>query len=233
MGQAMNAPKVNHRGFDPHSGELKYTIGDRLYEAQGVSPFQNKKLLLLIKHGKNHEAIEYMKPFDPKPVGTFAQACERIAERILVGSLMEHLRQDLSTVDNRAPETWAQREREIQQNSVRKDSSFFLDGAWKAFRFNFGGFSIYAVDRDWVNVNLMCDFGIGGHGYVHEVIPHDEIWVSRTKQDGEEMTKDEFLSTALHEVVEHEKMKYGMSYFDAHRAATMFEIDFGLIEVPL
>ena len=68
-------------------------------------------------------------------------------------------------------------EKDIQIRATSKDSKFKLEGTWKIFVRTSKGFKIYAVVGEWVRSNLSVVFGHGGHGYVHEFIPINEIWV--------------------------------------------------------
>ena len=53
----------------------------------------------------------------------------------------------------------------------------------------------------------------GGHGYVYDYVPKDEVWIDDTLDD------DEYKAVAVHETVEARLMRDGMIYEDAHQLA--------------
>jgi hypothetical protein len=73
---------------------------------------------------------------------------------------------------------WIDLESDIASRAKKKDRRFVLSGKWKKFVRKEKRLKIYAVDGEWVRNNLSIIFGHGGHGYVHEFIPLDEIWVA-------------------------------------------------------
>ena len=105
-------------------------------------------------------------------------------------------------------------EREIQERS-RDKNDYFLAGDmnydWKKYLFEYDNFDIYEVEGEYVRNNLCCYFGWGGHGRVHEFIPHFEIWISKDHAPIDEMAR-----TILHEINEYKKMK-NLPYFQAHQ----------------
>lgn len=142
--------------------------------------------------------------------------------------------------DNR-DKLWADLESRIQRAGYKKDKKFGLSGKWKKFSRNQDGFKIFAVDGDWIRNNLSVIFGHGGHGYVHEFIPFDEIWVSTRHFDGcgckgigkdKKMSKQYFNSTALHEITEYKEMKKGATYWRAHQISLQKEIEAGFLNDP-
>jgi hypothetical protein len=74
---------------------------------------------------------------------------------------------------------------------------------------------IYLVDGDYVRdnvcVNKETQFVEGGHGYVYDWIPKDEIWVE------EMINKEDQAKNGMHEIYEYTLMKYiKEEYNDAH-----------------
>ena len=141
---------------------------------------------------------------------------------------------------------WAKLELEIQNRANKKDKNFVLFGKWKRFLRKHGGFKIYAVRGRWVRNNLSVIFGHGGHGYVHEFIPKDEIWISthhynetplnkcgcRVSKKNQKVSKKYFDSTILHEITEFKEMRKGKTYWKAHQIALREEIRAGLLKDP-
>lgn len=136
---------------------------------------------------------------------------------------------------------WAELERDIQRGAYTKDRRFRLMGPWKKFWRREKNFSVYLVDGDWVRTNLSIIFGHGGHGFVHEFIPHDELWVvthhfsgcgCRNVKRRKTMSLACRQSTALHERVEYEEMKKGRKYWPAHKMALHAERVAGFLPSP-
>ena len=122
--------------------------------------------------------------------------------------------------------TWEKLEATIQSRATKKDNSFILKGPWKKFIKTQAGFDIYSVDNEWVKNNLSVIFGHGGHGYVHEFIPMNEIWILHVN---DEYSQEYFDSCAAHEIKEFLEMKKGMKYWKAHQIALTLEKELGLI----
>jgi len=142
--------------------------------------------------------------------------------------------------DNR-DKLWKKLELQIQKRGNKKDKKFILAGPWKKFVKKQDGFKIFAVDGEWVRNNLSVIFGHGGHGYVHEFILLNEIWVAthhfkgcgcRNVKKGQKVSQQYFSSTALHEIVEFKEMKKGMSFWKAHQIALQKEIEAGFFKNP-
>jgi hypothetical protein len=142
-------------------------------------------------------------------------------------------------VDERA-ELWSQLEKKIQDGAGQKDISFRLEGSWKEFLREQEGFRVYLVDGKWVYNNLSVMFSHGGHGLVHEFIPHDEIWISKSHHNcscknvyPEKPASSKYIeSTILHEIFEYKEMKKGPSYWIAHNMALDKEREAGLTSDP-
>ncbi len=140
--------------------------------------------------------------------------------------------------------TWHGIEQEIQRKSTKKDKTFILKGPWKKFTRKQGAFSVYAVDGNWVRCNLSVIFGHGGHEFVHEFIPHNEIWIAthhysgsdfnscgcdNLKKQNQPVSQSYFDSTTIHEITECVEMKKGKSYWESHHIALDKEREVGLL----
>lgn len=143
--------------------------------------------------------------------------------------------------DSREP-LWGKIEHDIQKAAPKKDRKFKLSGSWKRLVRTEKRFKIYAVDGDWVRRNLSVTFGHGGHGLVHEFIPHDEIWIDNhhfrgcgcvNVKPGMRVSKNYFESCVHHEIVEYGLMKKGMDYWKAHQNALEAEQRLGLLKNPV
>lgn len=140
-------------------------------------------------------------------------------------------------IDNRKI-TWKELESDIAQYAKKKDKNFKLSGSWKIFERKQDGFSIYRVDGEWVRANLSIIFGHGGHGYVHEFIPHEEIWVDvkhysncdcKKVAQKRLISQRYFESTVVHEITEWKKMKTGISFWKAHHIGLQAENNLKLL----
>lgn len=145
-------------------------------------------------------------------------------------------------------EVWGRMEKNIQLGTGRKDKSFILSGKWKKFVRNQAGYKIFRVDGSWIRHNLCFYFGHGGHGFVHEFVPANEIWVSshhpyegrgamancvcKLNKKGQKMSENYFNSTALHEIAEANEMKRGKTFWKAHQMAVEAEIKAGILKNP-
>ena len=123
---------------------------------------------------------------------------------------------------------WAELESSIQKRGSKKDKRFILTGKWKKFLRKEEGLKIFAVDGEWVRNNLSVIFGHGGHGYVHEFIPLNEIWIATHHcedcvwgniKKGQKVSRPHFNKTVLHEITEFKKMKKGLPYWRSHQIA--------------
>jgi hypothetical protein len=80
------------------------------------------------------------------------------------------------------------------------------------------GTTIYEVDGEYIRDNIDIEFTEGGHSFVYEWIPEDEIWVEKMKSKNDQR---EILS---HEITEYTLMKYGKKEYDeAHGYASSAE----------
>lgn len=144
--------------------------------------------------------------------------------------------------DDSRDRLWAKIESDIQKSGPKKDRKFELSGKWKHFVRAEKGFKVYAVKGDWVRNNLSVTFGHGGHGLVHEFIPHDEIWIDTHHFKGcgcvglkrdRKVSENYFESCIHHEIVEYGLMKKGMIYWKAHHNALEAERKLGLLKNPV
>ncbi|MDD5650635.1 MAG: C39 family peptidase [Candidatus Nanoarchaeia archaeon] len=73
------------------------------------------------------------------------------------------------------------------------------------------GTKIFIVDGDFIRDNIYVDFVLGGHGYVYDFVPKDEIWVEQVQDH-----KDEQYNLT-HEIIEYLLMKLcDKDYDSAH-----------------
>jgi len=136
---------------------------------------------------------------------------------------------------------WGEIERDIAKRAIKKDKKFRLSGKWKKFLRNKRGFKVFVVDGEWARTNLSIMFAHGGHGYVHEFIPHNEIWVDSHHQANcgcKNVRSDRKMSvryrdsTILHEITEFYEMKKGLDYWPAHSIALDTERVEGILRDP-
>jgi hypothetical protein len=79
------------------------------------------------------------------------------------------------------------------------------------------GREVFLVDGTHVRNQHYSDFVQGGNGYRYRFCPKNELWVEAA------LPEDEVLFILLHECVEAEEMKKGLSYEDAHDIAKRIE----------
>ena len=144
---------------------------------------------------------------------------------------------------------WMDVEDEVQRRAKKKNLNFSLTGPlarrWKRFVREEDGFKIYAVKGETVRNNLSVIFGHGGHGYVHEFIPLDEIWVDthhyaclggcgcdNLKRKNQLVSSKYFESTIIHEKTEFWLMAKGIIFYQADQIARREEIKMGLLPDP-
>ncbi len=81
------------------------------------------------------------------------------------------------------------------------------------------GLKIYLVDGEAVRKDHI-EFVAGGHGYVYDWIPKEEVWID----DNQKSKPDDMEATIKHELFEIGKMRdEGLSYDDAHELANKVE----------
>ncbi len=83
------------------------------------------------------------------------------------------------------------------------------------------GVKICTINGDYVRTEQKhIEFTMGGHHYVYEYIPEDEIWIDENLSG----KPNDFEATILHENTERNLMKEaGLSYDDAHEIANVVE----------
>ena len=130
-------------------------------------------------------------------------------------------------------------EKEVQNTNSKKDKNFRLTGWWQKYIRLEDGFAIYEVDGNWIRNNLSIMFGYGGHGFVHEFIPNQEIWVEKNYPEtinglveGQQMSQKFFDSIVIHEITEFKEMKKGTCYWKAHQIALKKEKEIQLLKNP-
>jgi len=79
---------------------------------------------------------------------------------------------------------------------------------------------VWIVNGGYVRDNIPggLEFIVGGHGYVYDFIPKDEIWMD------DDAAEDEFIYDLMHEFYERPLMKAGYEYSVAHERASEFEL---------
>lgn len=106
------------------------------------------------------------------------------------------------------------REKKFRSDSMKKVSRLRTYTSLSDRR---GIINVYVVSGEVVRDKYKTDFSQGGHGYVYDWIPKDEIWL-------EEEESDEFPAILGHEYFEMMMMReLGMSYEDAHEEASKIE----------
>lgn len=76
---------------------------------------------------------------------------------------------------------------------------------------------IWLVDGNSIRTELYIDFIGGGHHYVYDFIPLNDIWIDIDTGDVDT------IFYAVHELAERAWMKRGMPYEDAHERANQVE----------
>lgn len=79
------------------------------------------------------------------------------------------------------------------------------------------GITIWIVNGKLVRTFLRVEFVAGGHEYVYDFVPKDEVWID------DDILTSERPFVILHELFERNKMKKGMEYLPAHRLASRLE----------
>jgi hypothetical protein len=96
---------------------------------------------------------------------------------------------------------------EVSQDSWKKPLARLWDGT-----------KVFTVVGRYLRDNVNDDFTLGGHGYVYDFIPKDEIWVEELDD------KQDQRMNLVHEIFEWSLMKYGgVDYESAHVCAANVE----------
>jgi hypothetical protein len=89
--------------------------------------------------------------------------------------------------------------------------------------------SIYVVDGPYVRRTYSMDFNVGGHGFVYDFIPKDEVWLDSSVEERE------LQFSLVHELVERTMMMdehNPQDYETAHRQANTIELELRKENVP-
>ena len=89
------------------------------------------------------------------------------------------------------------------------------------------GVKIYLVDGEVVRKDHI-QYVAGGHGYVYDWIPKDEVWIDENQKNKPE----DMEATIRHELYEIGLMKKGMDYDNAHEEANKIEIEYRRLLEP-
>lgn len=81
------------------------------------------------------------------------------------------------------------------------------------------GLNVWLVDGKAVREQFNEDFIGGGHHYVYDFVPENDIWLENT------LVKDEIPFFLLHEMHEENKMRSGAEYQKAHNDASAVELE--------
>jgi len=76
---------------------------------------------------------------------------------------------------------------------------------------------VWIVNGALVRDFFFIDFTEGGHGFVYDFVPKDEVWIE------EDLRRTERDFVLLHEIHERTLMKKGMKYEHAHNSASIIE----------
>jgi nucleoside-diphosphate-sugar epimerase len=83
------------------------------------------------------------------------------------------------------------------------------------------GIKVVEVDGNYVRDNVYVDWVLGGHHYVYDWIPEDEVWIENTSSPHDRKCN------LFHELVERHLMKeHGWDYESAHSVAANKERDY-------
>ena len=77
--------------------------------------------------------------------------------------------------------------------------------------------TVWLVNGKYVREHFYLDFTQGGHGYVYDFIPLNEVWID------DDLSTDERPYVIAHEFYERALMKEGVTYDTAHTAANVVE----------
>jgi len=81
-------------------------------------------------------------------------------------------------------------------------------------------FKVFLVDGEFVRNNLEIDFTMGSNPHVSSFIPRGEVWLD------DRLSDNDILALIYHEICEARMMGKGMTYEEAHAAATVYETEF-------
>jgi hypothetical protein len=104
--------------------------------------------------------------------------------------------------------------RKLTKGGNLPDPTKVHDHLWKTLE---SGVSVWIVDGRLVRSVFDDDFTEGGHDYVYEFVPHNEVWIDN---DLEELERPYVL---LHELHERNLMAKGWTYSKSHEDASKIE----------
>lgn len=76
---------------------------------------------------------------------------------------------------------------------------------------------VWRIDGRLVRSAFYIDFTEGGHDFVYDYVPHNEVWLD------DDLVAEELPFVAIHEIHERNLMKRGWKYDDAHGSASTLE----------
>jgi hypothetical protein len=79
------------------------------------------------------------------------------------------------------------------------------------------GVKIWLIDGRLVRSDFNIDFTEGGHEFVYDFVPPDEVWLDN------DLAPSEYPFVLLHELHERNLMSKGMAYPEAHRRSSRLE----------
>jgi hypothetical protein len=94
------------------------------------------------------------------------------------------------------------------------DSRAVRERLWKALE---NGLNVWIVNGRLVRSVFDIDFTAGGHDYVYEFVPQNEVWIDDAIEEAERSF------VLLHELHERNLMAKGMPYSNAHLEASRLE----------
>jgi hypothetical protein len=101
----------------------------------------------------------------------------------------------------------------LQKNGLPDPAKVHLR-LWKKLE---SGLSVWIVDGRLVRSAFDVDFTEGGHEFVYEFVPHNEVWIDNDLQESERPF------VLVHELHERNLMMEGLEYSRAHRDASVLE----------
>jgi hypothetical protein len=164
-------------------------------------------------HGASH-VVHWLFPSIPKNeiwVADELNLRERDISIAVAGELLKHIANGLPIKEAsklaKAANKLQRKKNAGKPDKVRKSVYMVLDGV-----------TIHIVRGEQVRDTHDPHFIEGGHGYVYDYVPKNEIWIDDT------LDPDEITPVYLHEFSERHLMKSkGMSYDDAHERAIEIE----------
>jgi len=85
--------------------------------------------------------------------------------------------------------------------------------------------AIWLVDGKYVREHCYADYTQGGHEFIYDFIPVNEVWID------DDLSSDERPFVIAHEVYERSLMKSGINYDHAHTWANRIESSLRRVKV--